>query len=323
MRIMNKLLIILIGPLAVLLLLCGNNLPSILPDNTSNSPVMDSIKQPPCCEEEIPHYTAYRITTAPDIDGRLDEPAWQNAPRSPRFRDLIYGRETIHDTRAAVLWDEEFLYVAYWIEEPDVQATLTERDAFIYMDNDVELFIAGQDTYYEFEINSFGTIYEVFFIWEEEYERGEYDKIPAFGRDTPGRRPFYGVGYKNHPRGPRIGFWNWDFPGLRSAVFVDGTINDDRDRDRGWTVELALPWSGMSVMAMADKRSLPPQDQDIWRMDFSRFNQYKEAPPSEDPGGWAWSPHGVWDSHVPECFTYIHFSTEAVGIPKPPDQGSQ
>jgi hypothetical protein len=141
----------------------------------------DPMKHPPCCEEEIPHYTACRVTAPPSIDGRLDEPGWQSAPRSPRFRDLIHGKETIHDTRAAVLWDEEYLYVAYWIEEPDVQATLTERDSKIYMNNDVELFIAGQDTYYEFEINSFGTIYEVFFIWEKAYERGGYDKIPGLG----------------------------------------------------------------------------------------------------------------------------------------------
>ena len=63
-----------------------------------------------------------------------------------------------------VIWDDEYLYVAYWIEEPNLQASITERDGLIYQNNDVELFIAGQDTYYEFEINSYGTIYEVFFI---------------------------------------------------------------------------------------------------------------------------------------------------------------
>jgi len=280
------------------------------------TPLPDSIAHPPCSGFDIPHYNAHKTLTPPNIDGRLDETVWQAAPQSPSFRDLIYGKETIHDTRAAVLWDEEFLYVAYWIEETDVQATLTERDAKIYMDNDVELFIAGRGSYYEFEINAFGTIYEVFFIWEESYKSGGYDTIAGLGPEEPVRIPFHGVAYKPHPRGPRIGYWNWDFPGLKSAVFVDGTINDDRDRDRGWTVELALPWSGMSVLAMADNRSLPPLDQDIWRIDFSRFNQYKEAPPADDPGGWAWSPHGVWDSHVPECFTYIHFSSKDVGTIK-------
>jgi len=120
------------------------------------------------------------------------------------------------------------------------------------------------------------------------------------------------VGYKSHPKGPRIGFWNWDLEGLRSAVFADGTINNDKDRDRGWTVELALPWSSLSILARGDNRSVPPKDKDIWRMDFSRFNQYKEAEPAGDAGGWAWSPHGVWDSHVPECFTFVNFSKKDV-----------
>jgi hypothetical protein len=267
----------------------------------------------PWPEDKIAHYTAYRADGPIAVDGHLDEPSWETAPRSPRFSDLVRGAPGIHDTHAAVLWDDDYLYVGYWIEEPFVEGDLTKRDAPIYQNNDVELFIAGQDGYYEFEINSLGTIYEVLFIWEEAYEKAGYDKIPAFDRDKEGVRPFNGVGFKNHPRGMRIGYWNWDFPGLKTAVHVDGTLNDNSDRDRGWTVELALPWKGLEPLAMPDGRSLPPKEGDVWRMDFSRFNQYKEAPPANDPGGWAWSPHGEWDSHIPEVFPHIHFSTQSVG----------
>ena len=267
----------------------------------------------PWPQAAIARYTAYRVAAPPAIDGKLDEICWQQAPRSPRFADLVSGAPAIHDTRAALLWDDTCLYVAYWIEEPLVQASLTERDALIYEDNDVELFIAGQDAYYEFEINALGTIYEVFFVWEEAYQRAGFHLRAEFKRTAAGVRPFNGVGFTNHPRGPRIGFWNLDFDGLRSAVHVDGTLNDHRDRDRGWTVELALPWRGFEALVASDGRSLPPRDGDVWRMDFSRFNQYKAAPPAEDSGGWAWSPHGVWDSHIPECFAQIQFSTRLVG----------
>ncbi len=264
----------------------------------------------PWPENRIARYTAHRIARPIVVDGRLDEAEWKSAPRSPRFSDLVRGAPGIHDTRAAVLWDDAYLYVGFWVEEPFVEGTLTERDSLIYTNNDVEVFIAGQDAYYEFEINSLGTIYEVFFIWEEAYERAGYAKIPEFDRSREGVRPFRGVGFKNHPRGPRIGYWNWDLPGLKTAVHVDGTVNDNSDRDRGWTVELAIPWTGLVHLARPDGRALPPKDGDVWRMDFSRFNQYKEAPPAQDPGGWAWSPHGVWDSHVPEVFPFVRFSTE-------------
>jgi len=277
-------------------------------------PVMAQSSWPfPWPEDRIARYTARRATSPIVVDGKLDEAAWQAAERSPRFADLVGGHPGIHDTRAAVLWDDTNLYVGYWLEEPFVDATLTERDAPIYTNNDVELFIAGRDAYYEFEINALGTIYEVLFVWERDFEASGFAKRPEFDRTAPKVRPFNGVGFKQHPRGPRIGYWNWDLPGLQTAVHVDGTLNDDKDRDRGWTVELAIPWRSLEPLAMADGRALPPKDGDEWRLDFSRFNQYKEARPAQDPGGWAWSPHGVWDSHVPELFPRIRFSTEPAG----------
>ena len=161
------------------------------------------------------------------------------------------------------------------------------------------------DGYYEFEINSFGTIYEVLFFWKDAFEKKDYHLRPEFNTNAKGVKPFNGVAYK-HPRGRRIAFWNWDMPGLRSAVHIDGTINNNNDKDKGWTVELAIPWTSLKILAEGDGRALPPKTGDTWRMDFSRFNVKKGS--INDSGGWAWSSHGVWDSHVPECFTYIEFS---------------
>lgn len=275
---------------------------------TSTQAQPDYKKQGRCKDEDIPRYTAHKISGAPVIDGKLDEASWKNAVRSKPFTDLISGAATHLNTQAAVLWDDQNLYVAYWVEEPDVAATLTERDAPIYQDNDVELFIAGEDGYYEFEINSFGTIYEVLFFWMDAFEKKAYHLRKEFDKKAKGVKPFNGVAYK-HPRGRRIGFWNWDMPGLRSAVQVEGTINNNKDTDKGWTVEIAIPWSSLKIIAEGDGRAHPPKEGDTWRMDFSRFNVKKGN--ANDSGGWAWSSHGVWDSHVPECFTYIKFSTQA------------
>jgi hypothetical protein len=82
----------------------------------------------PWPQSAIAQYTAYRVNTPPQIDGRLDEACWQRAPRSPRFADLITGQPAIHETRAAVLWDDDYLYVGYWVEEPFVTATQATRD---------------------------------------------------------------------------------------------------------------------------------------------------------------------------------------------------
>jgi hypothetical protein len=148
----------------------------------------------PCRDEDVPRYKAYQRTGKITVDGKLTEQAWQKAPRSNLFVDLVHGTATHLDTRAAVIWDDTYLYVCYWIEEPNVKAALTERDAPIYKDNDVELFIAGTDGYYEFEINAFGTIYEVLFFWEEAFERKGYANMPEFDRSRPEAKPFNGVG---------------------------------------------------------------------------------------------------------------------------------
>jgi hypothetical protein len=285
----------------------------------SHSQASDNTNSPsafPCSPNEIAHYTACKTAGLIKIDGLLDEPSWHAVTRSPRFIDILSGQPTLYDTRAAVLWDEQNLYVGFWVEEPNVRATLTKYGSHIYENNDVEVFIAGRDAYYEFEINALNTIYEAFFIWEDAYQQDGYAQAPQFQRSNPKVRPFNGVGFTNHPRGLRLGSWDFRFRGLKTAVHVDGTLNDDRDKDRGWTVELAFPWPGMKWLAQADGRSLPPKDGDVWRIDFSRFNQYKAPPPAHDSSGWFWSRHGAWDSHIPECFPYIHFSTNMVGIVK-------
>jgi hypothetical protein len=266
-----------------------------------------------CPESDLAHYICRRTKRPPRIDGRLDDECWRTAVRSPRFVDLVSGVPGFLDTRMAALWDDDNLYVAYWVEEPNVQAHLTERDSFIWTENDVEMFIAGPDAYYEFQINARGTIYEVFYIWQDAWKKGGPFDRPEFDLSA---HPVDVIGgfqdvsrYGRHARGRRWAFMDWDFPGLRSAVAVDGTLNDDRDIDRGWTVELAFPWSGLRNLAQG--RSLPPRGGDIWRMDFSRFEALRTAGlrVAPDPG-WALNRHGVYDSHIPECFSFVHFSND-------------
>jgi hypothetical protein len=268
-----------------------------------------------CPEEEVGHYTCYRTNEAINIDGHLDEQSWQKTPKSPRFVDLVTGKSAPLDTRMAALWDNENLYIGFWVEEPHVQAKFTEKDSPIYMENDVEVFIAGKDCYYEFEINALGTVYEVFFIWQDAYkkesvyDRQKFDlvsqRVDVLGGFQDNMR------FGKHPRGKRWAFLDWDFPGMRSAVQVDGSLNDNTDIDNGWTVELAFPWKGMELLA--DGRSIPPQDGDTWRMNFSRFDAFDlKGNPVQPSTGWAFNKHGVYDSHIPECFTFVHFSTKAV-----------
>src|SRR5208337_4361317 len=266
------------------------------------------------------HYTCYRTAGPLTIDGKLDEPSWKFAPRSSRFVDIVTGKPAWFDTRVAILWDDTCLYFGFTAEETNVCATLTQRDSRIYEDNDLEVFIAGRDAYYEFEINALNTVYEVFWIWKDILKPGSrYYGRPEF--DPSARRTMVldGVGGHVHPRGERWGFLDWDFPGLRTAVGVDGMVNRRGHSDRGWTVELAFPWRAMADLAGG--HPLPPRDGDVWRIDCSRFEKIGRNGEALDPSaGWTWNRHGHYDSHIPEVFPYVTFSEETApgggGAPK-------
>ncbi len=258
--------------------------------------------------ESIPQYTAVRAAQPLQIDGKLEELAWNQAVKTPSFVDLISGHETHHETRGAILWDDEYLYVGFWVAEPKVEAKFKRRDAPIYQENDVELFIAGKDAYYELELNAHGTIYEAFFIWNDAYDTGGYAADRQLRPGVPKSQPFDGVGFRGHPRGGRTVFLGYDMPGVESAVHVDGTLNDSSDTDEGWTVELAIPWKSMQWLAQGDERALPPKRGDQWKLNLFRFNKTKSH--ANDSGGWALGKHGVWDSHIPEVFPVVTFAGE-------------
>lgn len=263
------------------------------------------------------HYTKSPLT----IDGDLSKSAWQQAPRSGRFVDVVSGSPAIYDSRAAALWDETNLYIAFWCEEPFVAARMTRRDDIIFRENDVEVFIDGGDCYYELELNALGTLYEVLFIWQDAYRRGGRFDVPEFDLHTREAVSFGGNHDRQHahfwrgthPRGNRWAFLDWDFPGLQVGIQIDGTINDPTAVDKGWTVELAFPWAGMG--ALAGDRPVPPHPGDIWRIFFARYEKFDMGGETVH-AGWAWDPIGSTDNHQPDKFTPIQFSrTDVLTLP--------
>src|SRR4051794_14528377 len=116
---------------------------------------------------EPKHYTCVRASTAVQIDGKLDDRAWRSAAWTDWFVDIEGDRKPKprFRTRAKMVWDDEYFYVAAELEEPDVSATLTEHDAVIFHDNDFEVFLnptGDTRNYFEFEINAFNIGWDLF-----------------------------------------------------------------------------------------------------------------------------------------------------------------
>ena len=122
-----------------------------------------------------------------------------------------------------------------------------------------------------------------------------------------------GVGGHVHPRGERWGFLDWDFPGLRTAVHVDGVVN----RRASGTAAGRWSWR-FRGRGLERYRRWParyrPRDGDVWRIDCSRFEKIGRLREKLDPcAGWTWNRHGHYDSHIPEVFPYVTFSERTVG----------
>lgn len=238
-------------------------------------------------------YTCLSTNGTLIIDGKLDEKDWLNASWTNDFVDIegVKRPAPTYRTRAKMLWDENYFYVAAEIEEPHLWATYDQRDMVIFHENDFEVFIDPDgDThqYYELEINALGTVWDLMLI--KPYRDG----------------------------GPAIDAW--DIAGLKKGIKLNGTLNDPSDIDQGWTVELALPWNILEEAASGSKK---PKAGDTWRVNFSRVNWRTENsngtytkqvnPTTGKPypeSNWVWSPQGVIAMHQPETWGYVTFADQ-------------
>jgi len=248
-------------------------------------------------------YVCSRATGPIKIDGRMDERSWKAAPWTNTFVDIEGARKPIprFKTRAKMIWDDTYFYVAAELEEPHVWGTILFRDQVVCLENDFEIFIdpnSDSHEYYEIELAPMNVLWDLYLI-------------TAYKDMTEGMLPDQA----------------WNLNGMKSAVWVNGTINDPRDTDQGWSVEFAIPWSELAQKA---HRPSPPKNGDTWRVNFSRVeyvfdivtsdrttpdlknNAYKlrEGIPCDN---WVWSPQGVCNMHSPEMFGYVQFSTAAPG----------
>jgi len=79
------------------------------------------------------HYVVQRSIGEIDIDGGLDEPSWQRTKWTSSFVDIEgdLGPNPRLTTRAKMIWDDDYFYIAADIEDPHVWASIKDRDAVI------------------------------------------------------------------------------------------------------------------------------------------------------------------------------------------------
>lgn len=220
-------------------------------------------------EPRTPVYLCPKVDCPPIIDGKLDDPAWRLAPEVTLVLTCT-GQPATKLTRARMCWDEKCLYIAFDCADTDIFATMTNHDDWIWREEVVEAFICPDcdlSHYFEINLSPKNVVFDAYIV-------NEAGGNPGSGTD-----------------------YGWTCEGLRTAVQVDGTIDNRDDVDRGWTAEYAVPFAALKRCA--------PKPGERWRLNLYRIDLYPE--PTEFQ---AWSPTLTPKPafHIPKRFGTVFFT---------------
>lgn len=221
------------------------------------------------------------------IDGK-PEKTWDAAPFSDPFIDIEGEKKPKYQTRVKMLWDESFLYVYAELEEPHIWGNLRQRDTIIYLNNDFEVFINSSEkteAYAEIEMNALNTVWDLLL-----------------------NKPYRSGGYAN---------FKWNLDELKTAVHIDGTLNNATDVDKKWSVEMAIPMDALIELKNDKRKKIEEGDQ--WRMNFSRvqwdyeltngsYSRKKVDGKLVPEYNWVWSNQTKINMHIPENWGIVQFT---------------
>ncbi len=216
----------------------------------------------------VPTLRATKLAGPLNVDGRLDEEAWQRTPATPRFVHTMNGGAAEPNATAKVLWDDQSLYLAFEVQDDFLKTEFENRDDHLWEQDAVEVMIDPNGDgrgYFEMQVSPTGVVFDT-----------RYDT-----RREP--QPFGHVD------------WNSD---LRAGVQRRGTPNDD-EADEGYTVEVAIPWS---AFAAGEPATTKPNANDVWRVNLFVMDAREDGQRAV-----AWSPPRVGDFHVLDRFGRVVF----------------
>ena len=218
--------------------------------------------------QTLPRYDVYRAAGRIVVDGKLDEPAWEQAPSVGDFRFNWWKEGAKEQTVAKILWDDENLYVGYYCHDKHISAEVTERHGPVSLDDSVEVFLSPNPAkirnYYGFEMNAIGTMLN--FI----------------------RADWYQGPFNTEPEGVRL---RTSLSGLR--------VKQEAADDDHWVLEIAIPFRNFAK----DAAHTPPQEGDEWRLNLNRAGGKTDAQYST----WSPVSTERPSFHVPEAFGWVRF----------------
>jgi hypothetical protein len=206
-------------------------------------------------------YVARQASTPIQIDGRLDEAAWQGADTVSDF--YIYlsgGARAPQATTTRFLWDQSYIYVGFELLDTHIRSIGGGHDGNLWDGDNAELFLQptpGRLPYYEWEFSPNGDVFDALYP-------------TRFATDPDPRL------YES---------------GVLTGITIHGTDGNDTDVDQGWSLELAIPRSSLPAFSSGDR----------WSFLSSRYDYPPTGDPLlmlSSPGDTPWGFHSyeVYDT---------------------------
>lgn len=184
------------------------------------------------------------------IDGILDDPVWQKANRYPFCLSREKEEEFPEEKGEVMLaWDDEYLYIGAKFIDSDIIQT-GENQSHLYKTGDlIEIFLKPEKEEWYWELYGTPSNKQTVF-W-----------FPA--------RKFLGI-FRNMDK------WTGHLIKMKVASYVEGTLNKSDDKDKYWTIEIAIPVKQFAPWYMftpAQEHYFGPGSE--WRILISRYNYSK------------------------------------------------
>ena len=207
------------------------------------------------------------------IDGKLDEYVWQQTKPvvlcENHSKKNIIKEELL--TKVAACYNDSTIYFAFICNDPDIWTSFKERDDYLWKEEAVEVFIdvdKVMETYVEIEVSPANILFDSYIVDPEKIDVAETARF--------------------------------DLQGIRTGVKINGTLNESDDKDKSWTVEIAVPFKDLNTENTPRVTSKTEIKINFFRLDKNRGMR---------SCSYAWSPTGA-RFHKPSVFGKLIFNKD-------------
>lgn len=156
-----------------------------------------------------------RVPHAPGaitLDGDTDDPGWLRPPGPARTGAFLLtnGRPAVPHSEARLVWSGDYLYLALYAADEDIESHVDEPDGPVALEDAFRVVFSHDGVEVAIEVSPTAVITDSIRRGDGEWDR------------------------------------SWS-SGAHASKEMDGSLNDPRNKDEEWAIELAVPFASLGM----------------------------------------------------------------------------